>query len=159
MMLAILLNTLLPAVGGILWYWGGCGERCNPGLPPLNKAWRRYVWPVIAGLALYLNHFTWLEAGMVTVGMAIVNSLGYGEDKNWWYRIFVALALGAPFMALIPWAWPLLTLVMFIPLYVLSLRHNWMTWGVVEATVGATQGAIVLTNILVLFVLRLMFGV
>lgn len=159
MMWSLLLCTLLPAVGAILWYWGGCGARCHPGLPPLNKAWRRYVWPVIAGLALYLNHFTWLEAGIVAGAMMIVNSLGYGEDKKWWYRIVVALALGLPFMALILWPWPLLTLVVFIPLYILSLRHDWMTWGVVEAAVGATQGAIVLSNILVLFVLRLMFGV
>ncbi len=159
MMWSILLCTLLPAVGAILWYWGGCGERCHPGLWPLNKAWRRYVWPVIAGLALYINHVTWLEAGIVTAGLMIVNSLGYGDAKPWWYRILVALELGLPFMAVILWPWPLLTLVVFIPLYVLSLRHNWMTWGVVEAAVGATQGAIVLTNILVLFVLRVMFGV
>jgi len=155
----IFLNALLPAIGAILWYWGGCGARCHPGLPPLNKSWRRYVWPVVVGLSLILNHFTWLEVGIVTVGLMIVNSLGYGESKSWGYRIAVALALGLPFIALIPWwGWPLLTLVVFIPLYILSLRHNWMTWGVVEAAVGATQGAIVLTNILVMYIVRVMFG-
>ena len=147
-MLLILLNTLLAPIGALLWFWGGCGADCHPGLPPLNKSWRRHVWPAIVGLVLLLNGFAWLTATIVTGLMVAVNTLGYGHSKPWWYRCLVALALGLPFtvlFAIIPW--PLLTLITFIPLYVLSLRRNWMTWGVVEGVVGATQGAIVLSCI------------
>ena len=155
----ILLNTLLPAIGAILWFWGGCGKSCHPGLPPLNKSWRRHVWPAIAGLWLWVNGFGWLNATLVTSSMILVNTLGYGEGKAWWYRGLVALGLGAPFLFLlssIPW--PLLTLVTFIPLYMLSLRHNWMTWGVVEAVNGATQGAILSTIITIFWVAKLFTG-
>lgn len=155
----ILLNTLLPPIGAILWFWGGCGEDCHPGLPPFNKSWRRHIWPAIVGLVLLLNGYDWLTSALVTGSMVFVNSLGYGHSKPWWYRVLVALALGAPFLFLLPALWPLLTLVAFIPLYVLSLRRNWMTWGVVEATVGATQGAIVLTNIVTLAIARILLGV
>ena len=162
----ITLSALLPALGAILWYWGGCGERCHPGLPPLNKSWRRHVWPAVIGLTLWLAHFSLLIVGAVTVLAVLANTLGYGEDKRWWERIVVALSLGVPFMLLpiLPlWAPPLLTLVVFIPLYILSLRHNWMTWGVVEAAIGATQGALLLTNIAALlgyrFALNILLGV
>jgi len=154
----MLLNVLLPAIGAVLWYWGGCGERCHPGLPPLNKSWRRHVWPAIAGLVLWINGFGWLKSALVAASTVGVNTLGYGEEKPWWYRVLVALVLGAPFLVLHLTPWPLLTLVVFIPLYVLSLRHNWMTWGVVEAAVGATQGAILLTNVTILYMMRLFVG-
>lgn len=146
-MLLILLNTLLPAIGALLWFWGGCGADCHPGLPPLNKSWRRHIWPFVIGLVLLLNHVPLLTTGIVMALMVLVNSLGYGSDKSWSMRVIVALLLGAPFLILSTLPWPLLTLLMFIPLYVLSLRRNWMTWGVVEATVGATQGAIVLMTL------------
>ncbi len=157
-MLTLLLNTLLPAIGAILWFWGGCGERCHPGLPPLNKSWRRHVWPAIAGLMLLVNGFGWLKVALVVASMVLVNSLGYGQNKSWLYRVFVALALGAPFLFLYLAPWPLLTLVVFIPLYVLSLRHNWMIWGVVEAAVGATQGAILSIIVTILHTMHLFFG-
>lgn len=156
----LLLTLLLPALGAILWYWGGCGERCHPGLPPLNKSWRRHVWPAVIGLTLWLNGVSLLTTGLVTVMTVLANTLGYGEDKRWWERVVVALLLGAPFMLLpmLPfWAPPLLTLGVFIPLYLLSLRHNWMTWGVVEAAVGATQGALVLGSMAIILGFKLGF--
>ncbi len=154
----VLLNTLLPAIGAILWFWGGCGERCHPGLPPLNKSWRRHVWPTIAGLIIWVNGFGLLKAVLVAASMVLVNSLGYGQNKPWWYRVLVALALGAPFMFLYMAPWPLLTLAVFIPLYVISLRHNWMAWNVVEAANGATQGGILLTIVTILWTMHLFFG-
>lgn len=155
----LLLNTLLPAIGAILWFWGGCGASCHPGIPPLNKSWRRHVWPAIVGLVLWVNGFGWLKVALVTASMIGVNTLGYGHSKPWWYRTLVALALGAPFVFLFTALWPVLTLAVFIPLYVLSLRRNWMTWGVVEAATGATQGAILLTIVTMLYSMRLFFGV
>lgn len=158
MWMLFLLNVLLVPAGAILWFWGGCGEDCHPGLPPLNKSWRRHIWPAIAGIMLMINGYGWLTSALVTGTMVAVNTLGYGHSKPWWYRVLVALALGAPFLFLLPTLWPLLTLVVFIPLYALSLRRNWMTWGVVEAAVGATQGAILLTNILALMVAKIVLG-
>ncbi len=159
MLLQILLNTLLVPLGAILWFWGGCGADCQPGLPPFHKSWRRHVWPVVVGLALLLNGFHWFPTTITTALLVGVNSLGYGEDKSWVWRVIVALALGVPFMVIYHlWIWPVVTLVTFIPLYMLSLKRNWMTWGVVEATVGASQGAIVLATILLHAVFQIMFG-
>ena len=107
---------------------------------------------------LLLNGFPWFESLFVAVTMVGVNTLGYGEDKSWWYRVLVALALGVPFMILTLLPWPLLTLAVFVPLYMLSLQHNWMTWGVVESAIGATQGAILLTNITMMTIIRSLVG-
>ena len=159
LLVQVLLNTLLVPLGAVLWFWGGCGADCHPGLPPLNKSWRRHIWPAIVGLALLLNGFHWLSATIVAALLVLVNSQGYGESKSWWWRVAVALALGMPFMVISPmWIWPVITLVTFIPLYMLSLKHNWMTWGVVEAAVGASQGAIVLTITLIPMFFRLMLS-
>lgn len=156
----LLLNILLPVIGATLWYWGGCGSRCYPGLPPLNKSWRRHAWPAIVGLAILINGFGWLDAAVVTTGLVVANSLGYGESKSWIWRCIVALSLGVPFVWLYPTPiWPLVTLITFIPLYALSLKRNWMTWGVVEATVGAAQGTCALMCVTFVHVFRVVFGV
>lgn len=144
MMLLDLVNILAVPLGALLWFWGGCGEDCRPGLPPFNKSWRRHVWPVVVGGLIILNGLPLLTAALVTGALVGVNSLGYGQDKDWEYRTIVALLLGAPFLILQLGLWPLITLMVFIPLYRLSLKRNWMTWGVVEAAVGAAQGAILL---------------
>ena len=150
--LLLLLSVLLVPAGAVLWYLGGYGYGDDGipdvGLPKIGKGFRRYVWPAIAGLVVAVNKF--ILIGLLTAaGLAIANSLGYGETKKWLYRIGVAILLGASAIFIYPtWVWPAATLVTFIPLYRLSLKYNWMTWHVVEAATGATQGACVLTALL-----------
>ncbi len=163
-MLLQLLNLMVVPIGAILWFWGGVGDGADNGLPPLHKSWRRHVWPVLIGITLYLNGITWQDSVFVGGLAVLANSLGYGHSKGWLQRILVAALLGTPFLILnLNPLWPLATLLTFIPLYVLSLKHNWMTWGVVEAAVGAVQGSIVLTvimehHIAMLFQLLRMIG-
>ncbi|KKN01818.1 hypothetical protein LCGC14_1124000 [marine sediment metagenome] len=148
-MLLQLLNILIVPLGAVMWFWGGCGSQCHPGLPPLNKSWRRHVWPVLIGITLYLNGITWQDSAFVGGLAVLANSLGYGHSKGWLQRILVAALLGAPFLVLnLTPLYVLATMLTFIPLYLLSRRYNWMTWGVVEAAVGATQGALVMTAIM-----------
>jgi hypothetical protein len=42
----------------------------------------------------------------------------------------------------------LTTLLTFAPLYLLSLKRNWMSWPVVEAITGATQGVCIASALL-----------
>lgn len=139
-----LLNLLMVPVGGIFWFLGGRGADLDydKDVPKLHKAWRRVVWPIIAGIVALLNGVPLMWAAATSAGLIGALSLGYGEGKNWIYRIVVALALGAPFMFIHHSAvYPLATLLTFVPLHWLSLKKNWMTWPVVEAMVGAVQGA------------------
>ncbi len=143
-----LLNLLIVPLGAVMWFWGGCGERCHPGLPPLNKSWRRHVWPLLMGITLYFNGISWQDSVFVGGLAVLANSLGYGESKGWWQRVLVAALLGAPFLVLnLNPLYVVASTLTFIPLYLLSLKRNWMTWGVVEAAVGAMQGGLVLTAI------------
>lgn len=139
------LNLLLVPVGALLWFLGGRGADLDydPTVPQLHKKWRRIVWPIVAGCVVFLNHTPLLRALAVSVLMGITLSLGYGQSKKWAYRLVVDAALGLPFMLLIPSLyWPMVTLMTFAPLHYLSLKRNWMSWPVVEAIIGATQGAI-----------------
>jgi len=141
-MFSILVAILQVPIGGVLWFWGGCGADC-PDLPPAHKSWRRHVWPAIAGLICLLNGVPMLQAGLFTAALVGVNTLGYGKDKPWWYRVLVGFALGLPFMILFPNPlYPLASFLTFIPLYALSRKYNWQDWRVVETATGAVQGSI-----------------
>lgn len=146
----LLLNLLLVPIGGVLWFLGGCGDECDhPEVPDLDKAWRRYIWPVVCGLVLLTNGISFRPIVMAAALMMVANAMGYGERKNWVERSLVALLLGIPAMFVYwSWVWPVATLLTFIPLYWLSLRYNWFTWHVVEVATGAMQGACILAALL-----------
>jgi len=141
----MVLNLLLVPAGALLWFLGGRGADLDydPTVPKLHKKWRRIVWPIVAGVVAVLNGVPMLTALLMSASMGITLSLGYGESKSWPYRLGVAAALGLPFVLLQrSYLFPLTTLLTFVPMYYLSLKRNWMSWPVVEATIGATQGAI-----------------
>jgi len=145
------LNLLVVPVGAVLWYLGGCGDECTHrgGLLPLNKKWRRLVWPGVVGLLLAGNGLPLIIAGGVATTMAMSLSMGYGEKKRWPERAMVGIFLGLPFVLINQsWVWPIVVAGTFMSLYWLSLRYNWMVWHVVEASMGATQGACILAALL-----------
>ena len=149
----MILHIFLVPFGALLWYLGGYGYGedgiPNEGIPRFGKGWRRWVWPTVIGVAAIAYHVTVPHAAVVAILIAISNALGYGESKSWAERVFVGFALGMPVILLYwSWVWPLATMLTFIPLYVFSLKHNWMYWGVVEAITGATQAACVLTALM-----------
>lgn len=147
------ISLLLIPTGGVLWYLGGYGYGDDgipdEGLPAIGKAFRRVVWPVVVALVCALNSVPLIQSAGVAVGLGIVNSLGYGESKKWWYRALVGCALGLPILLLHnSLIYPLLTVLTFIPLYRLSLKYNWMTWPVVEAVTGAIQAACIVAALM-----------
>jgi hypothetical protein len=149
----MLLNLLLVPIGAVLWYLGGYGYGDDgipdEGLPAIGKAFRRIVWPIVAGAVCVLNNVPWVQSIGVAIGLGIVNSLGYGESTRWWQRVVVGLSLGVPACLLSArLAWPIVAALTFIPLYRLSLRYNWMNWSVVEAAMGAIQAASILAALL-----------
>jgi hypothetical protein len=141
----MMLDLLLIPLAGVLWYLGGCGNDCTKqgGLLPLNKAWRRIVWPVIAATMAEIALSLPLWYGLVFgIALCTVNSLGYGETVPWWRRAVVGFCLGLPVMMIQPiLTWPIVMWIAFGILYWLSNKYNWMNWSVVEAIVGATQAA------------------
>ena len=148
----LLLNLLVIPSAGLLWFLGGRGADLDydTSVLRLHKNWRRIVWPVLMGLLCVGNGLPWLLSMGVAAGLWVANILPYGDRTSWPVRIGVSALLGAPAL-LLHWdlAFPLVTVVEFTLLHLLSLKKNWMSWPVVEALTGATQAAVMVAALMV----------
>lgn len=141
----LLINLLTIPIGALLWFLGGRGADLDydKDVPQLHKSWRREVWPMISAIIWCLNGMGFLQASLIMGAKVGVLHLGYGEKVPVWRQILVSFLLGLPaWLIYHSWVWPVVTAITFSSLHWLSLKKNWMSWPVVEAIVGATQGAV-----------------
>ena len=109
-----------------------------------GKAWRRYLWPLAAGIALFWAGIGLGRAIGVSVGLGVVNSLPYGDSTPAWLRpvVFASYALPSAWLStkyLLPL---LLVSAGFLSLWFwLSRKIQAWTWTTWEALSGLIQAS------------------
>lgn len=109
----------------------------------VNKAFRRYLMPLVfAGVLWWAGFAIWqCLASMVLLSAAL--HLGYGQTKPFWYKLMVACSWVIPSLLLGYSLWLFITPIVFFVFFMLS---NWkkteqaFVWSVVEMFTGACIG-------------------
>ena len=130
----------LAGVGAAMWALGGSN------IWP-KKAWRRWLWPIVAGIAAVGFGAGYWRAISLALLMAASAHLGYSPERKSDVQI---AATGISYgLALWPILWGQWLLMLLTPLSLccafycgmrLSLRWNWIPWKGVELLVGFLQG-------------------
>lgn len=106
------------------------------------KGWRRYVAPAACALFATASGASLARGGLLFLGLAVVNSLGYGDSIPWWRRILVFGALALPVVVLDP-AVALVSVPLTAGLlsgaFWLTRKYNRVTFKVWEALAGLLQ--------------------
>jgi len=134
-MTEVLMMTLLPA-GVLLWMLGGYKW----------KGWRRFVWPVLAGVVLGLAGVSLPRASLAAAALCGVNHLPYGDRTPWPARVGVFIALLAPSLALSFQAVPVVILggLALSGAFLASRKVSWVTHKVWEGLAGFLQAAVLI---------------
>ena len=122
------------------WLAGGRGW------PPFRKGYRRWLWPLMAGILLACTGLLWWKALAISLSLTLVNSLGYGTGSPW---LITKMTVFASYV--LPSAWMSVTylphllgvsLVFLTVWWVLSQRINvWtqITWESLAAVLQASS--------------------
>ena len=125
---------MLMLVSGVLfWMLGGT----------VWKGFRRYGWPVVAGVLLVLSGLLWWRAALATLLLMGVNLAGYGDASRWWKRVIVFTALTAPALAINPLVWPVIPVcgVLATAFFYTTRNVSWVSWKLWEGMAGFLQAA------------------
>lgn len=137
--------AVLVPVGWIFWAAGGSGW------PPFRKGWRRYIWPIILGGALWASGTCPVSCVLTAIFVSLSTHLGYGEGKSWHWRWWVGLSYGlalCPLLLAAPHSGvrilqfgvrSLMSAVLFVGLMFHSLKYNWFPWKLAEGATGLWQ--------------------
>lgn len=120
----------LPPLGWALYALGGTTW----------KGWRRYVYPLVLGLALFWHGTAWWAAALTAGCFSAVCHLGYGDAHAWPWRVLVGLLMGLSLAPLGgPWGVWLVPSAAFLLTFWVSRRWDAWPWKLSEGLVGLTH--------------------
>ena len=108
-----------------------------------NKAWRRYILPVVLYIGLLLLSCGLFKALASCGLLCLALHLGYGDGKSWLYRFMVGCAYTIPSVLLGFTLWQVICPIWFITLFWLS-NFKWTAkefiWKICELLFGTLIG-------------------